>query len=255
MIQLCRYALVARERGAHVLLSAQNALHALLSGLGEGIELVGENQTPETFDLHSPLLSLPMAFATRPETIPGGRPYLSAEPARAARWASRIGGHGYRIGVHWQGSALSTRDGRAIPLAAFAPLAAIPGVRLISLQVGHGSEQAAALQGHMNIETLGEDFDRGADAFLDTAAAMQSLDLVVSCDSAVAHVAGALGRPVWLALKTVPDWRWLLDRSDTPWYPSMRLFRQQSRDDWGIVFAAMADALRAGPSAIEGGQP
>jgi tetratricopeptide (TPR) repeat protein len=259
MIQLCRYALLARQRGARVLLSAQNALHALLSGLGGDIELIGENQTPDAFDFHAPLLSLPLAFGTRPQTIAATLPergsYLDADPARAALWRERIGGHGFRIGIHWQGSALSSRDGRAIPLAAFAPLAAVPGVRLISLQVGDGAGQASALSQPFPVETPGEDFDRGPDAFLDTAAVMQSLDLVVSCDSAVAHLAGALGRPAWLALKAVPDWRWLLNRPDTPWYPSMRLFRQQSPGDWCGVFEAMAAELRAGTAPGAGGSP
>lgn len=241
MIQLCRYARLARERGARVLLGVQNRLHALLANLGEGIELVGENETPPTFDVHVPLLSLPLAFATRPATIPGGGRYLTAQPERVARWRERIGAGGFRIGLHWQGSALSSRDGRAIPLAAFAPLAALPGVRLISLQVGEGAEQIAGVP--FSVETLGDDFDTGPDAFVDAAAAIENLDLVVSCDSAIAHLAGALGRPVWLALKTVPDWRWLMDREDTPWYPSMRLFRQRVRGDWSTVFDGMAQAL------------
>ena len=96
----------------------------------------------------------------------------------------------------------------------------------------------------MKIETLGDDFDAGDDAFLDTAAVMANLDLVISADSSIAHLAGALGRPIWLALKHVPDWRWMLDRSDSPWYPTMRLFRQRTRDDWRSVFSDIEDALR-----------
>jgi hypothetical protein len=134
---------------------------------------------------------------------------------------------------------------RSIPLAAFAPLAAIPGVRLISLQVGHGVEQLADLPAGMRVETLGDDFDSGPDGFVDTAAAMTALDLVVTCDTSVAHLAGALARPAWIALKQDAEWRWLRDRDDSPWYPTMRLFRQAQRGVWGGVFAAMAGRLKA----------
>jgi ADP-heptose:LPS heptosyltransferase len=120
-------------------------------------------------------------------------------------------------------------------------LTQLTGVRLISLQKGHGTEQLAALP---QVERLGDDFDAGPDAFLDSAAAMESLDLVITLDSAPAHLAGALDRPVWVALKQVPDWRWLLDRDTSPWYPSMRLFRQSRDGDWAGVFARMAMELK-----------
>jgi hypothetical protein len=119
--------------------------------------------------------------------------------------------------------------GRSFPLTHFEGLSKIPGVRLISLQKNAGVEQLRELPAGMSVETLGDEFDAGPDAFLDTAAAMESLDLVIASDTAVAHLAGALGRPVWVALKYVPDWRWLLDRADSPWYPTMRLFRQKRR--------------------------
>jgi ADP-heptose:LPS heptosyltransferase len=115
---------------------------------------------------------------------------------------------------------------------------------LISLQKGDGLEQLSGLPEGMQVETLGPDFDTGPHAFLDSAAAMMSLDLVITSDTAIAHLAGALGRPVWLALQQVPDWRWLLDRSDSPWYPTMRLFRQKQRGDWSGVFAQMETELR-----------
>jgi hypothetical protein len=123
-------------------------------------------------------------------------------------------------------------------------------VRLISLQKNDGIEQLRALPDGMKVETLGEEFDAGADAFLDTAAVMANLDLVVSSDTAVAHLAGALGRPVWLALKKVPEWRWGLERAGSPWYPTMRLFRQRRRGDWSSVFGEMEAALRERLAAI-----
>ncbi len=131
-----------------------------------------------------------------------------------------------------------------MPLLALAPLATIAGVRLISLQKGFGEEQLSDLPPAMRVETLGADFDAGPDAFVDAAAAMMRLDLVVTCDTSIAHLAGALARPVWVALKSDAEWRWMTDRKDSPWYPTMRLFRQRRRGDWREVFEAMAEELR-----------
>jgi hypothetical protein len=176
--------------------------------------------------------------------LPNQVPYLFAEPELVEKWQRHIGSEGFRIGICWQGNPAGQIDrGRSIPLAQFESISSIAGVRLISLQRTHGLEQLQQLPPGMHIETLGP-FDTGSAAFIDTAAIMQNLDLVVTSDTSVAHLAGALGRPVWLALKHIPDWRWMLDRSDSPWYPSMRLFRQKRRGDWGGVFAEIADALR-----------
>ncbi len=192
---------------------------------------------PPRADTVIPLLSLPV----RTGIVPAQPPYLFAEPDRIAAWKDRIGASGFRIGINWQGFSGRFEDkGRSMPLREFAPLAAVPGVRLISLQKGEGEEQIAAAG--FPVERL-PGLDDGPDAFLDTAAVMMALDLVVTSDTSVAHLAGALGRPVWVALRRVPDWRWLLDRSDSPWYPTMRLFRQETDGDWAWVFAAMAGAL------------
>jgi len=134
--------------------------------------------------------------------------------------------------------------GRSIPLRAFRPLAELPGVRLISLQKRHGLEQLDRLPSAMTVETLGDDFDAGENAFVDTVAVMRHLDLIVTSDTAVAHIGGATGRPTWVALKQVPDWRWLRDRADSPWYPSLRLFRQREPGDWRPVFEAIAREAR-----------
>ena len=157
-----------------------------------------------------------------------------------AAWRARIGEHRLRVGIAWQGFSGRFEDrGRSIPLSAFAPLAQ-PGVRLISLQKGEGDEQVAGAG--FEVETL-PGLDDGPDAFVDTAAVMTTLDLIVTSDTSIAHLAAALGRPVWVALRLVPDWRWLLERSDSPWYPTMRLFRQRTDGDWAAVFAAIAQAL------------
>src|SRR5690606_10248546 len=153
----------------------------------------------------------------------------------------RIGHHGFKIGIAWQGSALAVQ--RSFPLAAaVAGLGRTPGVRLISLQKHNGLEQLDPLAPGA-VETLGEDFDPGPDAFLDTAAAMSCCDLFVTPDTSVVHVAGALGVRTWLALPFVGDWRWLEEQADTPWYPSVRIFRQPAPGDWASVFGAMAAAL------------
>ncbi|MGH7094171.1 MAG: tetratricopeptide repeat protein, partial [Stellaceae bacterium] len=174
-----------------------------------------------------------------PDTVPTEAPYLSAEPARAALWAERLGSHGFKVGIVWQGAA---HDNSA-PLATLAPLAAIPGLRLISLQQQPGAAEIASLPFATAIENPLGSGSMSADSLLDTAAIMANLDAVVSIDSWPAHLAGALGKPVLLALPLVPDWRWLLNRDDTPWYPTMRLYRQQTAGEWADVFEAIARDL------------
>ena len=166
-----------------------------------------------------------------------------AEGPLIARWKERIDEHGFKVGIAWHGNPKTLDASKFIPLQEFAPLAAIPGVRLISLQYRDGLDQLARLPPDIAIETLGDDFNRGPDGFVDTAAVMSNLDLVVTCDTSIAHLAGALARPTWIGLKQVPDWRWMLDRSDSPWYPSARLFRQSVRGDWAGVVLNMARAL------------
>jgi hypothetical protein len=178
-------------------------------------------------------------------TVPSEVPYLLSESKRVAQWRDRLPA-AFRIGIHWQGNREYGADHRrSFALAHFGPLAAIPGVQLISLQKGDGLQQLASLPSGMKIYTLGDDFDSGPDAFIDTAAVMQELDLVVSSDSAIVHLAGALGRPVWILLSHLPDWRWLLERDDSPWYPTARLFRQEKSGDWEGVFRRVADEVAA----------
>ena len=243
-IQFCRYLPLMAAAGVEPTFLCPPRLHRLLGSL-TGIRLIDKWTSGERFDAQIAVSSLPRAFATRVDSVPAVVPYLAAEPERARRWAARIGDDGFKIGVVWQGNPNPEVDiTRAAPLAAYAPLAAIPGVRLISLQKGCGVEQLADLPAGMRVESLGEGFDAGPDAFIDTAAAMANLDLVVTCDTSVAHLAGALARPTWVALKQDAEWRWLRDRDDSPWYPTMRLFRQTQRADWCGVFAEMAAAVR-----------
>lgn len=251
-IQFCRYIPLLGERGARVLFAPDKPLTALIRTMAGDFDIVDADDRSLDFDVHCPLLSLPLAFGTSLKTIPAGVPYLFADPDRTERWARAIGGEGFRIGICWQGSVGRGGEDRFFPVSALQGLARHPAIRLISLQKGEGADQLDRLPEAMVVETLGEDFDSGPQAFLDSAAAMMSLDLVITTDTAVAHLAGALGRPVWVALKQVPDWRWMLDRSDSPWYPTARLFRQRARGDWTGVFDAIEAALASLPRSAGG---
>lgn len=239
----CRYLRPLQEMGAKILFAPQRVLRALMGGIG--VPIVDIDDVGQSFDFQCPLLSLPLAFNTALASIPSPGPYLHAEPARIAQWRSRIGGEGFRIGICWQGSTGRVDVGRSFPITEFRSISGMPDVRLISLHKGKGEAQLQDLPGEMRVETLGADFDAGPDAFLDSAAVMMLCDLVVTSDTAIAHLAGALGRPTWVALKQMPDWRWMMGRDDSPWYPTARLFRQKARGDWRGVFADIEIALRA----------
>ncbi|MDX1948749.1 MAG: tetratricopeptide repeat protein [Pirellulaceae bacterium] len=240
-IQFIRYAPLVSLRGGQVIVECQRPLAKLLAGF-EGVDqLVPRGEPLPEFAVQAPLLSLPHLFGTTLHTIPAAVPYLRAEPQRIERWRQRIGeSPGFRIGIAWQGNPAYRLDKlRSIRLARFAPLAAVPGVRLISLQKNLGSEQIAELRDQFTVEDFSAELDLEG-AFLDTAALMTALDLVVTSDTSLAHLAGALGVPTWVALPVDPDWRWLLAREDSPWYPSMRLFRQTERGNWSEVFGRIA---------------
>ncbi|MDE3175868.1 MAG: glycosyltransferase family protein [Pseudomonadota bacterium] len=242
-IQFARYLPLMARAGAEPHFLCPAKLHRLI-GPAVGGRIFEREPAEVKFDAQIAISSLPRAFATRLDSVPDATPYLFAEPERVARWAQRIGPQGFRIGCVWQGNANPEADiARSFALRELAPLAAVAGVRLISLQRGFGEEQLWQAPPAFAVERLAADFDAGAQAFLDAAAVMASLDVVVTCDTSIAHLAGALGRPVWVALKRDSEWRWLRGRDDSPWYPTMRLFRQRVEGEWGPVFAAMAQAL------------
>ena len=243
--QFCRYIPLVKARGATVLFAEVPKLETLLSTLDCEFEFVDPDKPAKPFDFHIPLLSLPRAFGTDLNTIPSRVPYLSAVPERIQYWQTRLTGDGLKVGICWQGSRSKIDQGRSIRLESFKSLSAKQGVRLISLQKGYGEEQLSNLADNINIEQLGPDFDEGPDAFLDAAAVMSVCDLIITSDTAIAHLAGALGRPTWVALKYIPDWRWMLERTDSPWYPTMRLFRQKQPGDWASVFHEIELALLA----------
>jgi hypothetical protein len=190
-------------------------------------------------------MSAPYALKTTPDTLPYAPPFLFADATRAAEWRTRLGPEGFKIGIAWQGNPDNWLDaGRSIPLAEFAPLAELPGVRLISLQKVPGAEQIEAASFSSRIERPMDASDKSAESLLDTAALIANLNLVVTSDSMLAHLAGALGAPTFVALRRVPDWRWLIGRDDSPWYPAARLFRQNAEGAWAEVFGRIADATR-----------
>jgi tetratricopeptide (TPR) repeat protein len=254
-VQLVRFAPVLAARGARVVVEAQPAIERLLRTCPGVAAVVPRGAPLPPHDLESPIASVPYRLGLTLESIPGAVPYLAAEPALVADAERRIRRKGtFNVGIAWQGNPVFPQDcHRSMPLRHFAPLAAVPGVRLFSLQKGFGAEQLA--DAPFPVEDLGAALDTAGSAFTDTAAAVVALDLVIVSDSAVAHVAGALGRPVWVVLPLAPDWRWLLDREDTPWYPTMRLFRQQRLGEWDEVFARIAAALGAAVTASAAGAP
>ena len=248
VIQFCRYLRLLEAQGATVVFEVMPNLMALLRTLPGSVRLISRGDPLPAVDYYIPLLSLPLAYQTRLETIPADTPYLAAEPERVAQWELRLQAlPGRRIGIAWQGNLavekLIWARGRSMPLAALEPLARMPGTSLVALQKGPGLDQLRDVGFADRIVELGADFDSGPDAFLDTAAVMAGLDLVITTDTSIAHLAGALGRPVWTALALSPEWRWLLGRDDSPWYPGMRLFRQTTDGDWSTVVADMAREL------------
>jgi tetratricopeptide (TPR) repeat protein len=238
-IQFIRYAPLLADRGAKVICEVQGELRALLSPF-DGIDVIAEGEPLPRFDLHCPLLSLPFAFATQPETIPASVPYLAAPAERVAHWRDRLP-QGLRAGFVWSGSSSHKNDlNRSIPLARLAALFRDPPLRCFSLQRELRDTDAEALRGFPNLVHLGDEL---AD-FADTAAVISLLDVVVSVDTAIAHLAGALGKPVLILLPHAADFRWMRNRDDTPWYPTAKLFRQPAFGDWDSVIARLGDELR-----------
>ncbi|OYQ31419.1 hypothetical protein CHU95_19910 [Niveispirillum lacus] len=248
-IQFVRFVADVAARARQVILEVPPNLRALYGCLLkiEGVTLATYGEPVPPFDVHLAIMSVPFVLGTTLATIPAPIPYLFADPQRVEMWRDRLPPGGFRIGIVWQGKAgVGIDRGRSYGLHHLAAVARVPGVTLVSLQKGYGLDQLENLPDGMRVETLGPDFDAGADAFLDTAAVMQHMDLIISSDTSVAHLAGALGRPVWVPLKLSPDWRWLTDREDSPWYPhTMRLFRQRQPGDWPQVFDRLAAEVAA----------
>jgi tetratricopeptide (TPR) repeat protein len=243
-IQFIRFAPKVKALGATVIFRCFKPLMRLLANFPGVDVLIPEGDPLPPFDVHVPLASLADVFRTRLEDVTGilRVPYLHPDHQLVEHWKARLGLRApgeLRVGICWQGNPTHLGDRfRSVPLEAFVPLAAVPGVRLISLQKNHGLEQIAPLADRLSLLDLHD-----STRFEDSAAVMSLLDLVITIDSAPVHLAGALGIPTWLALSTAPEWRWLAGREESPWYPSVRIFRQSQPDDWDDVFRRMARAL------------
>lgn len=239
-LNFCRYARKVADLGARVVLEVQPPLVPLLAGLDGVSDVVPRGELLPLFDYHCPLMSLPMVFRANLGSIPADIPYVRTDPARVASWQARLGvKNGPRIGLVWGGSMRLSNDKRSIALAQMLPLIA-PWAEWVSLQKEVRESDAALLESRPDLRHFGAQLTD----FAETAALMQSMDLIVSVDTGVAHLAGAIGKPVWILLPFVPvDWRWMLEREDSPWYPSARLFRQPAKGDWARVIARISDEL------------
>ena len=240
-IQFCRYLPLLEQKGADVTFKVKPVLHTLLQTMSSNASFSTSHPEEPEIDFETPLMSLPNLLNTSLETIPATNPYLYADHDRSKAWGERFSKDRFKIGICWQGSKTKVDFGRSFPLSLFEGISKTPNVELISLHKGEGEDQIANID--FDVTTLGPDFDAGPDAFVDTAAVMMNCDLIITSDTAVAHLAGALGCQTWVALKHIPDWRWMLNRSDCPWYPTMTLYRQKNRGDWADVFYAIKHDL------------
>ena len=246
-INFIRFARLLRERGARTIVHCQAPLVALLQQSPElGPMYPNTLQFESPINMHCSLLDVADILDIDLQSIPSYPNYLRPSPQLLQYWGNQFPRQPdrMRIGIAWQGNPDHQADAfRSVPLSQFETLADIPGVELISLQSGFGVEQLAQWRGARPVVRLADDVDKTSGAFMDTAAIMQHLDLVITSDTAMAHLGGALGVPTWIALNYVPDWRWLLARSDSPWYPSVRLFRQPAPGDWTSLFRDIHTAL------------
>jgi tetratricopeptide (TPR) repeat protein len=244
-LQMLRYLPLVKSRAARVILvlhGLHSAIDPLLEALADGITVLEPGASIPPFDVHCSLMSLPLAFRTEIDTVPAPIPYLTAPADRLAVWRHRLPASAApRIGLAWAGSPTNANDRhRSIALERLAPLFDVAGVSWVSLQQKYRPGDLSALS-RFPIERI----DDALADFGDTAAAIGQCDLVISVDTSIAHLAGGLGKPVWVLLPHVPDWRWLLDRADSPWYPTARLFRQGRIGDWDGVIADVGKELTA----------
>jgi tetratricopeptide (TPR) repeat protein/glycosyltransferase involved in cell wall biosynthesis len=246
-VQYARYAKLLKTQGAgRILLECQPAIAEVVASAA-GIDVViPQGQPIPAFDVHCYLMSLPLLCGTTPETIPAEARYLAAPPRTAATSVTAAPGE-RRVGVVWAGNPIHQRDRiRSIPLAQLAPLFTTPRTRFFSLQKGPAAAELSSVEAAAAVVNL----DPVLETFADTAAVIEALDLVITVDTSVAHLAAALGKPTWILVPLVPDFRWMLDRDDSPWYPTVRLLRQRSRRDWGEVIARACALLEAWTPAV-----
>lgn len=244
-LQFCRYAPLVAEKGGDVLLQVQPALKSIVQSIGHGVTVIGSDEEIPACDYETPLLSLPLAFRTSLQTIPARVPYLTADPAKVAQWQERVRTPSpgrLKIGIACSGNPNQKNNKhRLIPLQRFAPI--LREAQFFIVQKGLPDDERVFTRDTPSLDYLGE-LERADVDFGDTAAIVANLDLVISVDTSLVHLAGALGKPVWILVSYVHDWRWLLDRDDNPWYPTARLFRQTEMDNWDGVMERVAAALK-----------
>ena len=240
-MQFVRYVPLVAARGGEVVLEVQPALHDLLARTDGAWRVIRRGEALPEFSWQCPLMSLPLALGTELETIPAGVPYIVPDAARVETWRGRLQGNTRRVGLAWAGNPTHPRDRlRSIALEQLVPLWNVTGTSFYSLQFGSGAEQMKRLPPDVQLVDLGDELRD----FANVAAIVANLDLVISIDSAVAHLAGALGKPVWILLNKGCDWRWFLERGDSPWYPTARLFRQTTSGEWQEVVKRIEIELR-----------
>ena len=258
-IQFIRFASLVKQQGATVLFACVRPLVKLLAKVPGVDRVIPEGDPLPAFDVYAPLMSLPALLGVKLNQIPDVLPvpYLQAEKTDRHYWKQRLGPRlpgEVRVGIAWQGNPKHVRDRyRSIPLASLVPLASVPGIRLISFQKNLGTEQIAPLQDRMKIDCFEQGPRPDVDSFQDSAALMSLMDVVVTIDSAPVHLAGAVGVPAWLLCPVNPEWRWLVGRDDSPWYPSVRIFRQTRRNQWDDVVARMVRELTLLSARMAGG--
>ena len=251
-LHFVRFAPVLREMGARTTVYCQPPLLALLQqSLNLGAIYPDNLALNQKFDFQCSLLDVADILKVDESKIPANTPYIHPSANLVEYWRSQLNqareqlGGKFRVGIAWQGNPDHQADAfRSFPLKHFERLASIPDVNLISLQAGHGLDQLSQWSGESPVQYLGDQIDKSSGAFMDTAAIMKSLDLVITTDTALAHLAGALNVPTWVVLGYTPDWRWLLNRSDSPWYPSTQLFRQPEIGDWDSAFEQVEESLK-----------
>jgi hypothetical protein len=243
-LQFIRYAHILKKRGAFIIVELQDALGPLFKLLPyiDHIILPGDELIP--FHVELPMLSLPAACGTTLKTIPNAVPYLYADQKLIEYWKHYFEqDSNFKIGICWHGNTIHSED-KFIPLDILAKLSLLPDVSIYSLQQHHGLEQLSHLSSKYTIRLLPDGFDTKNGSFMDTAAIMHHLDVIITVDTSLAHLAGGLGRPIWVILPHRTDWRWLQNRTDSPWYPTMKLFRQETPQQWDHVLELLKQEIQ-----------
>lgn len=246
-LQWIRFAPLIAQRGGKIIVECQFPLKPLLASSYNNIRVVAQGrENPGEFDYHLPLMSVPRLMKYTPQTLPANIPYLFPIPDLVQKWKTEFPKPAFHIGVAWQGNPKYKGDStRSIPLRHFEALSKIPGVRLHSLQKINGLEQFTALDAGRWMNNLTPRLDDQTGPYLDTAAVISHLDLVITTDTSIAHLAGAMGKEVWVGLCSLADWRWLHRKSDTPWYPkTLKMFRQTKPGEWETVFEQIMAELK-----------